>query len=173
MTISKPLPASPIRNGGGLRPPLEALAAPAQSQLPVQSGPAPGPEDDQYSEIAPAEASTPAAQLAAARAKRSGGRRPGTSSTLARSELIFELRRALGVSAAAANSGLEALEGAIRTALIRGETVRLCGIGTLLPVPPSERTFHNPYTGANYVASPARVKFKANKELRIAIADGA
>ncbi|MEI7608335.1 MAG: hypothetical protein WCJ64_13250, partial [Rhodospirillaceae bacterium] len=106
MSISKPLPASPIRNGGGLRPPLEAPAAPAQSQLPDQSGPALEPDGDQHREIAPASAATPGDRLTAARAKRRGGRRAGASKNLARSELVFELRRALDMSAAAANSAL-------------------------------------------------------------------
>ncbi|MEI7610120.1 MAG: HU family DNA-binding protein [Rhodospirillaceae bacterium] len=98
------------------------------------------------------------------------GRPRGSTKTLARAELIYEFRRNLGLPAKEAERALGALEVAIRTALERGETVRLIGVGSFTPMRLKERILRNPYTGENFTASPTKVRFKAAADLRAAIA---
>ena len=97
------------------------------------------------------------------------GRRRGPNKTLARSELAYELRRSLGLTTKEAESALEAMEGAILTALERGESVRLSGIGTLTPLKLKERTLRNLRTGENFTVIPARVRFRTATSLKAAI----
>ena len=102
--------------------------------------------------------------------RKRAGRPPGPTRTLARAELVYEFRRTLGLTATEAERALAAMEMAIRTALERGETVKLNGIGSFSPVRLKERSLRNPHTGESYTASPTKVRFKAAANLRAAIA---
>ncbi len=97
------------------------------------------------------------------------GPKPGRK-TLARTELSYEFRRTLNVSAEEALIALGAMEAAIRLALVRGETVKLHGVGTLTPVRFGERVHHNPRTGERFTSTPTKVRFRAAADLRAAIA---
>ncbi len=63
-----------------------------------------------------------------------------------RSELIYEVRRAAGLTQQQAETVVKAYEAAILTALNRGETVRLPGVGALAMTPVPERVVRNPRT---------------------------
>ena len=95
---------------------------------------------------------------------------PAGRKTLARTELSYEFRRTLNVSAEEALIALGAMEAAIRLALVRGETVKLHGVGSLTPVRFGERVHHNPRTGERFKTTPTKVRFRAAADLRAAIA---
>mgnify|MGYP001405317010 CR=1 FL=1 len=84
-----------------------------------------------------------------------------------KSELIEVIASKADISKAAASRSLEALIGAVRTALKKGDSVTITGFGTFAVTKRAARTGRNPRTGAAIKIKAAKVpKFRPGKGLR-------
>ncbi|MBL8326857.1 MAG: HU family DNA-binding protein [Rubrivivax sp.] len=87
-----------------------------------------------------------------------------------KSELIEHIATQADLSKAAAGRALDALTGAVRTALKKGSSVTITGFGTFAVTKRVARTGRNPRTGAAIKIKAAKVpKFKPGKGLRDAL----
>jgi len=87
-----------------------------------------------------------------------------------KSELIEHIATEADLSKAAAGRALDALTGAVRTALKKGSSVTITGFGTFAVTKRAARTGRNPRTGAAIKIKAAKVpKFKPGKGLRDAL----
>lgn len=87
-----------------------------------------------------------------------------------KSELIEHIAAQADLSKAAAGRALDALTGAVRTALKKGSSVTITGFGTFAVTKRAARTGRNPRTGAAIKIKAAKVpKFKPGKALRDAL----
>jgi DNA-binding protein HU-beta len=87
-----------------------------------------------------------------------------------KSELIEHIATQADLSKAAAGRALDALTGAVRTALKKGSSVTITGFGTFAVTKRAARTGRNPRTGAAIKIKAAKVpKFKPGKALRDAL----
>ena len=87
-----------------------------------------------------------------------------------KSELIEVIASKADISKAAASRSLEALIGAVRTSLKKGDSVTITGFGTFTATKRAARTGRNPRTGAAIKIKAAKVpKFKPGKALRDAL----
>jgi DNA-binding protein HU-beta len=84
-----------------------------------------------------------------------------------KSELIEHIATQADISKAAASRSLEALIGAVKKTLKKGDSVTITGFGTFTAPKRAARTGRNPRTGAAVdVAEKAVPFFRAGKELR-------
>ena len=84
-----------------------------------------------------------------------------------KSELIEVIARQAEISKAAAGRSLEAVIGAVKTSLKKGDSVTISGFGTFAVNKRKARTGRNPRTGAAIKIKAAKVaKFKPGKALR-------
>jgi len=87
-----------------------------------------------------------------------------------KSELIEHIAAQADLSKAAAGRALDALTGAVRTALKKGSSVTITGFGTFAVTKRAARTGRNPRTAAAIKIKAAKVpKFKPGKALRDAL----
>lgn len=87
-----------------------------------------------------------------------------------KTELIAAVAALGQLSKADAGHALEAVTGAIATALSEGESVSVPGFGTFAVADRAERQGRNPATGeAITIAASRTVKFKAGKTLKDAV----
>ncbi|MBL8473161.1 MAG: HU family DNA-binding protein [Rhodocyclaceae bacterium] len=87
-----------------------------------------------------------------------------------KSELIDHIADQADISKAAAGRALEALVGAVKTTLKKGNTVTLVGFGTFHVGKRAARSGRNPRTGAAIKIKSAKVpKFRAGKALKDAV----
>jgi DNA-binding protein HU-beta len=87
-----------------------------------------------------------------------------------KSELIEVIASKADISKAAASRSLEALIGAVRTSLKKGDSVTITGFGTFTATKRAARTGRNPRTGAAIKIKAAKVpKFRPGKGLRDAL----
>jgi DNA-binding protein HU-beta len=87
-----------------------------------------------------------------------------------KSELIEVIASKADISKAAASRSLEALIGAVRTSLKKGDSVTITGFGTFTATKRAARTGRNPRTGAAIKIKAAKVpKFRPGKALRDAL----
>ena len=84
--------------------------------------------------------------------------------------MIEQIAQAAEVSKSAAERAVDALIGAVKSSLKKGEMVTLVGFGTFYISQREARSGRNPRTGAVLKISAARVpKFRAGKALKDAI----
>jgi len=84
--------------------------------------------------------------------------------------MIEHIAQAAEVSKSAAERAVDALVGAIKTSLRKGETVTMVGFGTFFAGHRKARTGRNPRSGAPVSIPAAKVpKFRAGKALKDAI----
>ena len=87
-----------------------------------------------------------------------------------RADLIEQIAKSADISKAAAGRAVDALIGAVKTSLRKGETVTLVGFGTFYVGKRAARTGRNPRTGAPIKIKAAKVpKFRAGKALKDAL----
>jgi DNA-binding protein HU-beta len=87
-----------------------------------------------------------------------------------KADLIEHIAQQAELSKLAAERAVDALVGAVKTNLRKGQAVTLVGFGTFYPGQRAARTGRNPKTGAALQISAARVpKFRAGKALKDAI----
>jgi DNA-binding protein HU-beta len=87
-----------------------------------------------------------------------------------KSDLIEHIATQADLSKAAAGRALDAMTGAVRTALKKGGSVTITGFGTFAVTKRAARTGRNPRTGAAIKIKAAKVpKFKPGKGLRDAL----
>ena len=87
-----------------------------------------------------------------------------------KSDMIEHIARVAEVSKSAAERAVDALVGAVKTSLKKGQTVTLVGFGTFYVGKRQARAGRNPRTGEALKISAARVpKFRAGKALKDAI----
>ncbi len=84
-----------------------------------------------------------------------------------KTELIEHIATQADISKAAANRALEAVIGAVKTTLKKGNDVSLVGFGTFAVTKRPARVGRNPRTGAAIKIKAAKVpKFRAGKALK-------
>ena len=87
-----------------------------------------------------------------------------------KSELIDTVAQAAEISKSAAERAVDAMIGAVKTTLRKGEEVTLIGFGTFLAAERAARQGRNPRTGEPVQIPAARVpRFRAGKALKDAI----
>jgi DNA-binding protein HU-beta len=87
-----------------------------------------------------------------------------------KAEMIDEIAQAAEISKSAAERAIDALVGAVKTSLKKGDDVTLVGFGTFYPSERAARTGRNPRTGETLQIAASRVpKFRAGKALKDAI----
>ena len=87
-----------------------------------------------------------------------------------KSELIEHIAQQAEISKLAAERAVDALVGAVKSSLRKGQVVTLVGFGTFLAGKRAARTGRNPRTGAALKIAAARVpKFRAGKALKDAV----
>ena len=87
-----------------------------------------------------------------------------------KSELIDHIARQADISKAAAGRSLEAVIGAVKTTLKKGDSVTITGFGTFAVTKRKARVGRNPRTGAAIKIKAAKVpKFRPGKGLRDAM----
>jgi len=87
-----------------------------------------------------------------------------------KSELIEHIAQQAEVSKLAAERAVDALVGAVKSSLRKGQMVTLVGFGTFYAGKRAARTGRNPRTGAELKIAAARVpKFRAGKALKDAV----
>ena len=87
-----------------------------------------------------------------------------------KSELIEHVAQQAEISKLAAERALDAMVGAVKASLRKGEPVGLVGFGTFYPAARKARTGRNPRTGEQVQIAAARVpRFRAGKALKDAI----
>ena len=87
-----------------------------------------------------------------------------------KSELIEHIARQADISKAAATRSLEAVIGAVKTTLKKGDSVTVTGFGTFAVNKRKARTGRNPRTGVAIKIKAAKVpKFRPGKGLRDAL----
>ncbi len=87
-----------------------------------------------------------------------------------KSELIEHIARQADISKAAAGRSLEAVIGAVKTTLKKGDSVTITGFGTFTAPKRKARTGRNPRTGVAIKIKAAKVpKFRPGKGLRDAM----
>ena len=87
-----------------------------------------------------------------------------------KAELIEHVAQQAEISKLAAERALDAVVGAVKASLRRGQPVTLVGFGTFYPAARKARTGRNPRTGAQVQIAAARVpRFRAGKALKDAL----
>jgi DNA-binding protein HU-beta len=87
-----------------------------------------------------------------------------------KSELIEHIAQQAEISKLAAERAVDALVGAVKSNLRKGQAVTLVGFGTFYPGERKARSGRNPKTGAALQIAAARVpRFRAGKALKDAI----
>ena len=87
-----------------------------------------------------------------------------------KADMIEQIAQAAEVSKSAAERAVDALIGAVKSSLKKGEMVTLVGFGTFYVSKRAARAGRNPRTGATLKISAARVpKFRAGKALKDAL----
>ncbi|MFZ6749640.1 HU family DNA-binding protein [Undibacterium sp. Ren11W] len=87
-----------------------------------------------------------------------------------KTELIDHIAKTADISKAASSRALDALIGAVKVTLKKGNTVTLVGFGTFSVGKRAARTGRNPRTGEAIKIKAAKVpKFKAGKALKDAV----
>ena len=87
-----------------------------------------------------------------------------------KTDLIEHIAQQAELSKLAAERAVDALVGAVKTSLRKGQAVTLVGFGTFYPGQRAARTGRNPKTGAALQIAAARVpRFRAGKALKDAI----
>jgi len=87
-----------------------------------------------------------------------------------KADMIEQIAQAAEVSKSAAERAVDALVGAIKVSLKKGEMVTLVGFGTFYVGRRKARTGRNPRTGVELQIAATRVpKFRAGKALKDAI----
>ena len=87
-----------------------------------------------------------------------------------KAELIEHIARQAEISKLAAERAVDAMVGAVKSSLKKGQMVTLVGFGTFYAGKRAARTGRNPRTGAALSIAAARVpKFRAGKALKDAI----
>ena len=87
-----------------------------------------------------------------------------------KSELIEVIAKQADISKAAASRSLEAVIGAVRTTLKKGDSVTITGFGTFAVNKRKARTGRNPRTGAAIKIKASKVpKFRPGKGLKDAL----
>jgi DNA-binding protein HU-beta len=89
---------------------------------------------------------------------------------LNKAELIEHIAQQAEISKLAAERAVDALVGAVKSNLRKGQAVTLVGFGTFYPGERKARSGRNPKTGAALQIAAARVpRFRAGKALKDAI----
>jgi len=84
--------------------------------------------------------------------------------------MIDEIAQGAEISKSAAERAIDALVGAVKSSLKKGDDVTLVGFGTFYASARAARTGRNPRTGATLQIAASRVpKFRAGKALKDAI----
>jgi len=87
-----------------------------------------------------------------------------------KADLIEQIAQAAEVSKSTAERAVDALVGAVKTSLKKGEMVTLVGFGSFYVAKREARTGRNPRTGAAVQIKAARIpRFRAGKALKDAI----
>jgi len=87
-----------------------------------------------------------------------------------KAEMIDEIAQGAEISKSAAERAIDALVGAVKSSLKKGDDVTLVGFGTFYASARAARTGRNPRTGATLQIAASRVpKFRAGKALKDAI----
>ena len=87
-----------------------------------------------------------------------------------KSELIEHIAQQAEISKLAAERAVDAMVGAVKSSLRKGQMVTLVGFGTFYAGKRAARTGRNPRTGAELKIAAARVpKFRAGKALKDAV----
>ena len=87
-----------------------------------------------------------------------------------KAELIEHIAQQAEISKLAAERAVDALVGAVKSSLKKGQLVTLVGFGTFYAGRRAARTGRNPRTGAELKIAAARVpKFRAGKALKDAV----
>ena len=87
-----------------------------------------------------------------------------------KSDMIEQIAQVAEISKSAAERAVDAMVGAIKTHLRKGESVTLVGFGTFYVGNRAARSARNPRTGAAISIKAARVpKFRAGKALKDAL----
>jgi len=87
-----------------------------------------------------------------------------------KAEMIEHVAQQAEISKLAAERALDAVVGAVKASLRKGQPVTLVGFGTFYPAARKARTGRNPRTGAQVQIAAARVpRFRAGKALKDAI----
>jgi len=87
-----------------------------------------------------------------------------------KSDIIEQIAQSAEVSKSAAERAIDALIGAVKSSLRKGDTVTLVGFGTFYVSRRAARTGRNPRTGAALSIAAAKLpKFRAGKALKDAI----
>ena len=87
-----------------------------------------------------------------------------------KAEMIDEIAQAAEISKSAAERAIDALVGAVKSSLKKGDDVTLVGFGTFYASQRAARTGRNPRTGEALQIAASRVpKFRAGKALKDAI----
>jgi DNA-binding protein HU-beta len=90
--------------------------------------------------------------------------------TLNKTEMIETVSNTADISKAAAGRAVEAMIGAVRTSLKKGQMVTIVGFGTFYVGKRAARSGSNPRTGAAIKIKAAKVpKFRAGKALKDAL----
>ena len=93
-----------------------------------------------------------------------------TGGRVNKADMIEQIAQAAEVSKSAAERAVDALIGAVKSSLRKGEMVTLVGFGTFYVVRREARAGRNPRTGAEIRIKAAQVpKFRAGKALKDAI----
>jgi DNA-binding protein HU-beta len=89
---------------------------------------------------------------------------------LNKTEMIETVSKTADISKAAAGRAVEAMIGAVRTSLKKGQMVTIVGFGTFYVGKRAARSGRNPRTGAAIKIKAAKVpKFRAGKALKDAL----
>ena len=87
-----------------------------------------------------------------------------------KSDMIEQIAQAAEISKSAAERAVDAMVGAIKSSLKKGDSVTLVGFGTFYAGKRAARTGRNPQTGAEIKIEAAQVpKFRAGKALKDAL----
>ena len=87
-----------------------------------------------------------------------------------KAEMIDEIAQAADLEISAAERAIDALVGAVKSSLKKGDDVTLVGFGTFYASARAARTGRNPRTGEALQIAASRVpKFRAGKALKDAI----
>jgi DNA-binding protein HU-beta len=87
-----------------------------------------------------------------------------------KADLIEHVAQQAEISKLAAERALDAMVGAVKASLRKGQPVTLVGFGTFYPAARKARIGRNPRTGAEVQIAAARVpRFRAGKALKDAI----
>ncbi|UCF26545.1 MAG: HU family DNA-binding protein [Ralstonia sp.] len=87
-----------------------------------------------------------------------------------KAEMIEQVARAAEISRSAAERAVDAMVGAVKSSLKKGNMVTLVGFGTFYVTQRAARTGRNPKTGEAVSISAAKVpKFRAGKALKDAL----